>query len=241
MKPYFGLFAGLLLLLPLAASAQMPPPPPAPPRMITVSGEASDRFSPDQAILSLSLVSRDPSLARAKEENDGQVKKLVGIAQELNIPKEKIATSSVSISPEYRYDNNRQQFVGYMVTRSFQVTITDLSIHERVLSAIVDAKIDQVNNVEFSLAEPETHAAKVRIKAYENARAKASALAAAAGVKLGQPINITAGGTPPPMPVPMMMSAKAFGGDALREQSVAPSLPGMITLSESLSVTFTLE
>jgi uncharacterized protein YggE len=207
-------------------------------RNITVSGEASGQIAPDRAILSMSAVSRNTNLQAAKQANDEMVEKLVKITQQFKIPQEKVATSQVSIAPEYTYDNAGQHFKGYIISRSFRVTMDDLGVPEKLLSAIVDAKIDQVSGIEFTLADPEAHAAPLRIKAFENARAKADALAKAAGAKLGPAMTIIAGensGMAPPRPMPMM----AMAGRA--ESSVAPSLPGLIELSESVSVTFGLE
>lgn len=219
-----------------AAFAQIPPPPT--PRMITVSGEAEGQVAPDRAILTVSLVNKNAELTAAKRANDEMVEKLVVITRNFKIPKEKIATSNLYISPEYRYDKGKQHFIGYVVSRTLRVTMDQLSIHERVLSAIVEAGVDQVNGVEFTLADEEAHAKDVRVKAVENARQRAEALASAAGTKLGRVMSISTVGSvmQPPMPV-MGMAMRAD----MAESSVAPSLPGMITLHESVTVSFELE
>lgn len=219
-----------------------PPPPPPAMRMIAVDGQSREQFSPDQAILSMSLVSKDDKLDNAKVHNDALVERLVNISREFNIPKENLATSNIYIAPEYRYDQEgkEQVLTGYIVSRQLRVTMDSLDIHERLLSAIVNAKIDQVNGIEFRLKDPEKHASKLRVKAFENAKAKAQALADAAGAKLGKAMIISTVSSGdnvihPPMPLARgMMAAKA-------EMSVAPSLPGMIELSESVNVSFTLE
>jgi uncharacterized protein len=216
--------------------AQMSPMP----HVIAVSGEAEEQVAPDQATLSISLVNKNMDLAKAKQENDAMVERVVVIARDFKIPRSKIATSSLYISPEYNYDSNarKPQFMGYTVNRSLRITMDELEIHERVLSALVDAKVDQVGGVEFGLADREAHMEKVRIKAMENARAKAQTLAKAANVKLGPVINISTTGMPlmpPPMPMMRAMSAD------MMEKSVAPSLPGMVTLHETVQVTFGLE
>ena len=209
-------------------------------RSITVSGESSEQFAPDQAILSVSLVHHDKELAVAKRQNDELTEKLVNIAREFKIPKEKIATSQLYISPEYEYNNKGRTFTGYAVNRSLRITIDNLDIQERLLSAIVDAKVDQVNGIEFRLADPEKYAAGLRTKAFENAKAKAASLAQAAGAKLGPAITINTSDVamPIPGPRPVMMMAKAAD---MAESSVAPSLPGMVELRQSVTVTFGLE
>jgi uncharacterized protein YggE len=100
--------------------------------------------------------------------------------------------------------------------------------------------VDQVGGVEFGLTNPESHMDKVRAKAFENAKARAELLVKTAGMTLGKPISITLGGAQPPaMPMPVM--AKAMRLDMAEAASVAPSLPGMSTLSETVSVTFEIQ
>ncbi len=221
------------------AFAQMPPPPPMV-RMISVTGEAHQDFSPDQAVMNLSLVSRNANLAEAKQHNDALAKKLMAITTEFNIPAEKVATSGLYISPEYNYDNSKQRLIGYIVNRSLRITMDKMDIHERLLSKIVDAGVDQVSGVEFRLADPEAAAQKIRAKAFENAKARAQTLATAAGVTLGKPISISTSGAAPIMP-PMPMMARAMDAAGAESSSVAPSLPGMISIQENVSVVFSLE
>lgn len=238
MKPLIVLLLGFLMISP--AFAQMPP---SPPRMISVSGEAKEQLSPDQAVLNASLVSKASNLIEAKKHNDGLMEKLVRIALEYKIPKEKINASNVYISPEYRYDNptGKQVFVGYVVNRTVAITMDDIAVHERVLSALIDAKIDQVGGVQFMLKDPEAVAMRLREKAVANAKAKAEVLAKAAGVKVGPAMTISeAGGSMPyPQPMPMMAMARAeMVGDSA---SVAPSLPGLVEVRQNVQVTFGLE
>lgn len=237
MKPLLALIVAFFAIS--EAYAQMPPPPHM--RMISVSGEAKEELSPDQATLNASLISRAPVLNEAKKHNDGLMEKLVGIAKEFKIAREKINASNVYISPEYRYEDNsgKQIFTGYVVNRSVAITMDDMSIHERVLSALIDAKIDQVGGVQFTLKNPEEVEMKLRTKAIANARAKAESMAQAAGAKLGQVIAISESGAAMPHP-PMPMHSMAMM-DTAEKASVAPSLPGQLTMSQSVNVTFGLE
>lgn len=229
-----------VFMVALPVSAQVPPPPP--PRMISVSGEASEQIAPDQAILSITLQHKDKSLDKAKSDNDKQADKLVAIAKEFKIAKEKIALSGLNISPEYVYPaNGKRQFDGYQVSRSLRITIDELSIHERLLSAIVDSGVDQVGGIQFTLARPEERGNALRVKAFEDARAKADALAKAAGAKLGKALQISTSGGMSQPPAPMMNMRMMAASDGVAEKSVAPSLPGMLTLEQSVSVTFELE
>ncbi len=215
---------------------------PVMPRLISVSGEAKEDVAPDQAVLSGQLVSRDKQLAAAKTANDKLVERVLAVAKQFEIPKEKVSASNVYISPEYTYNNktSKQELIGYIVTRNLSITMDKLEIHERVLSALIENGIEQVNGVNFSISNPEARMDKLRVKAVQNARARAQMLAEAAGAKLGKVFSINTAGAVPPQPMllaPRAMMAKAEMADS----SVAPSLPGMNTLSESVSVTFEME
>lgn len=215
-----------------------------PQRTITVTGESKTDVSPEQAVLSMSLVSKDKNLNVAKQHNDSLIERVITIARQYTIPKEKIGTSGIYISPEYNYNRteNKQIFAGYSVNRSLRITIDDLSVQERLLAAIVDAQIDQVNGINFQLSDPEKYTSELRVKAYASAKAKAEALAQAAGSKLGQALTIMAGDMPPPPfprpPMPMMAETMAVRAGS--SESI-PALPGLITLHQSVTVTFALE
>jgi uncharacterized protein len=238
MKKLIHTLAGILLLTaPMAAFADNDRPLV---RSISVTGEAKEDVAPDQAILSVSLVSRDKDLNTAKNHNDKLADKLVVIAKEHNVPKEKIALSNLYISPEYDYSNNAQTFRGYMVSRSMRVTVDEVGKEELLLGKLVAAKVDQVNGIEFALADPEARAMKLRVKAFENAKAKALALTQAAGVKLGAPITISTNGLrsiSQPGVMPMMAMARA---EKVMDSS-GPSTPGQVTLQENVQVVFGLE
>lgn len=239
MKHHLAL-AATLLLIGTPVYAQMPPPHPAPmPRTISVSGEASEQFAPDRAILNVSLISKNMEINQAKRENDRLTKKVVSVLSDFDIAKEKIANSQLYISPEYRYEHKKQVLKGYTVNRSLRITMDDISIHERVLSDLIKIKVSHVGGVQFALKDRKKYSTAIQAKAFKNAKAKAEAMAKVAGVKLGKPISISTGHAAPFHPPRHMMDR----GMVAMEQgnSVAPSLPGMITISQSVNVVFEME
>jgi len=242
LESKFVFMAGLLLVLPASSVRAQAPALPQMQRSINVQGEAHGEFEPDQAVISFSVATRDKVLAEAKKRNDVTLEKLLAVTQKYGIAKEKVVTSSVYIAPEYDYTKqDRPQVVGYSVSRTMRITTKDLPREEELLSALIEAKIDQVNNVEFQLSEPEKHASEIRIKAFENAKARANALAEAAGSKLGPALYISmSGGMDMPHPS-MAMMEMARSSNAADGVSVAPSMPGAIIIAETVNVTFGLE
>lgn len=211
-------------------------------RSISVRGEAKEEIAPDQAILSGQLVSRSKQLADAKQQNDKMVERIVAVAKQFDIPKEKVSASNVYISPDYSYNQQlkKQELVGYVVTRQLSITMDKLDIHEQVLSALVENNIDQISGVQFAVSDAEKRGDALKVKAVENARMRAEMLATAAGAKLGRVISINSDGAVM-QPQPMMMRAMKAPMGGMAESSVAPSLPGLSTLHESISVSYELE
>lgn len=197
-------------------------------------------IAPDQAVLNVSVVSRNPELNAAKQANDKLTRSVNDIALELGIKQQNIATSSLFVSPQYNYGNNRQVLEGYVVNRSLRITMDTMDVHEILLSKVVAAGVDQVGGVEFKLAKPEEHEQKLRAEAVKNAYARAQVLAGAAGMELGKPISISTGSAPQIMP-PMPMARMAMDAAESSGGSVAPTLPGMISLRQSVSVVYEIE
>ncbi len=234
------IIAALLSFTAQSAFAQMPPSHPMMERVISVSGEAEEDIEPDQAILNVSLVSRNPSLETAKEANDALSKRVVAALRDFKIPENKIANSHFYINPEYRYENKKRTLTGYVVNRSLRITMDDISIHERVISKLVELKVEQIGGVQFTLKDREKHADAVRVKAFKNAKSRAMSIANAAGVKLGKPVNISVSGGYTPQPMPMMRGGMEMMA-AKTDTAGGPSLPGLISLHERLNVVFEME
>lgn len=207
------------------------------PRYITVSANADVDATPDQAELSFELVSENPDLNTAKTKNDQLVERMLTVAREFNIPREKVATSGVYVQPEYDYKPDApRKLRGYRVSRSMQMTIQPLDVSEKVLTKLVSAGVDHVGGVQFTLANPDEVEAKAREKAIAKAKAKAESITASLGVKLGRVLSIQESGgyhKQPPMP---MLRAQAMSVDAS-----PPALPGQVQISQSVTLTFEIQ
>lgn len=207
---------------------------------IRVAGEAKLERAPDQAIFSVTLQHRNKVLAEAKRENDQTLDKLIATATSFDIPRSQLQPSRLSISPQYRYENEsgKQFLTGYMVNRSLQVTLDDIDSQEKLLSAMLDAGVERIGDVQFRLKDEDKQRELLYEKAYLHAKQKARNIARAAGQTLGKPIIIdTLGGGGGYSP-PMMMESMAASRSS--DMSVAQNLPGMITLQQTIQVTFAL-
>lgn len=209
-------------------------------RTVTVSGEGKVEAAPDRAVLPIAIETKDKQVAEAKRANDALTEKLLKVAGQYGIPKEKLKTSGIFVSPQYRWEEktHKQVFETYVVNRSLEITIDALEKTEKIIAAVTEAGIDRVQGIQFTLANPEALEAEARTKAVRNAQARAQALAEAAGVKLGRVLTITSGGggyAPPPMPM------RAMAAKADMAESAPPTLPGVSSIEQQVTVVYELQ
>lgn len=210
----FFLSASLGLLTAISAAApslaiEMKDLPPS----VSVTGEGHAYAKPDQAQISMGVVSDSKTAAIALKSNNEKMTNLISTLKAKGIAEKDILTSNFSVNPQYRYDNvNGQQrptIIGYQVSNDVQVKIRNLPSLGDILDAVVTAGANNVNGISFSLAEPAGVLDQARQKAMSDAKRKADLYAAAAGVKVGRVLYITeSSGTIQP-PRPMMMQARA--------------------------------
>ncbi|WP_188207485.1 SIMPL domain-containing protein [Alkalibacillus aidingensis] len=160
-------------------------------RVMTVVGEGIVTVEPNVAEVRLGVVSQDESLTHAQSENSELINQVMVSIQGLGIPREKIQTVDYSIRPRYDYVDGVQQFRGYEVSHSLQVTIDEISQAGRVIDVAVQSGANRVWSVELVYRNQQNVYQSALRKALESAVAKAVTLANAMGASLDStPIKI---------------------------------------------------
>ncbi len=180
----------LVLVLAVALAAA----PEKPQRTLAVTGTAEVSVKPDICYISFGVETFHKKSAREAYRSNAELMNAVSAAvKATGIAPKDIQTSSFSVTPQYRYDEDsrRRFFEGYRVYHSLDVDVRDLAKASAVLDAGMDAGATQVNNVNFAVDNPKKYTANARIEAVKAAQAKAQTMADLTGVKLGKPITIT--------------------------------------------------
>lgn len=111
------------------------------------------------------------------------------------IDDEDIQTQYFNIQQVTRWDNDKQEqiVIGYQVTNTVIVKVRAIDKVSNVIDTVTVAGGDltRINSLAFTIDDPTSYQDQARIKAVENAAAKAKQLADTAGVKLGKPSYIT--------------------------------------------------
>jgi hypothetical protein len=189
---------------------------------ITVQGTSSITVTPTIAYVNIGVTTFHKDAAIALSDNAKKMDLVYETLVSLGIGKEKIKTISFYISPRYEYKDNSSTLVGYEVTNGIQVTVMDLTKVSQVLDMTVKQGINQANSISFGITDQEkdTIYLQVLAKAVANAEAKANTLAAAVGVSLIKPAQITEGSTGYMVPAGYGIS------DTVKAENVATPISG---------------
>ena len=179
-------------------------------RYITISSQGSVKVVPDAVRInatSTNIAATSKEALAATAKTSAAVRAALTLAK---IDKKDIASTSVSVYPEYKYDNNTTVLVGYRASQSFTITVRAAATAGDVIDAIVSAGGDslQLNGATPFVLDNTKAATAARTVAVKNARAKAASYASLLGVKLGKVNYLVENSAPSPY-IPVMAVAKA--------------------------------
>jgi uncharacterized protein YggE len=210
---------------------------------LTVHGEAITRVAPDQLTLPVTVREENVTLKVAKDRHDDKLRRLLKLAADLGIPKEKIQTSYTAVNPVYDYEreSTRPRLRGYEVQTSLEFRLTDFAKLGDFMNGIIAAGIDEIGSVSYSLQDEDKAREDTLNLAMEQAYAKASRLAGTAKVTIDKPLIIEEGDADvqrPMRPRPMMRMAAMNAPMA----AAPPELPsGVIEIHQAVTVTYALK
>jgi uncharacterized protein YggE len=156
---------------------------------VITSGDATVSKKPDIAFLSAGVEAQQSTAAGAQSDLATKADKLIARAKALGIADRDIATSGYSVGPYY--SSGGQTISGYRASEQLQLKWHPVDTVGKALDALVrEGGATQVS-VSFGLADPKAARAEARSLAVADAHSRAQAMAAAAGVKLGQVVRVS--------------------------------------------------
>jgi uncharacterized protein len=158
---------------------------------LNVTGDAAVNVAPDRVRLFVGVESRNKNLLMAKAENDAAVRNVIEAVRALSVTPGDIQTDYIRV--DMSYDRNLGTTVDYYrVTKDVQILLRNVQQFEEILSRVLLAGANHIYEVEFSTSELRKHRDAARALAVKAAQEKASDLAAAAGLKVGTPLTVSA-------------------------------------------------
>ena len=197
-------------------------------RYVTVNAQGSVKVVPDAVRINatatnVAATSKEALAATAK--TSAAVRAAILAAK---IDKKDIATQSITISPEYKYENNTSTIIGYRASQSFTIVVRAADTAGSIVDDIVAAGGDslQLSGATPYVLDNTKATSAARTAAVKSARAKAASYASLLGVKLGKVTYLIENSSPTPY-VPVMGVAKAESDATvidLGEQEVSVSV-----------------
>ncbi len=191
-KPFLMLLTVFLLIALFtttcfAQSNQASSTAPATTRTISVTGTADVMVMPDEAVFSFAVETSNVDINKAKSENDASIKKIKAITNEMKIDSKHVVTDYINVNPKYTYKNNgEQEFNGYTIHRGLVITLKDLSKFDELLTKLLGAGANNIQNVQFKTTQLRKYKDEARALAIKAAKEKAAALSKELGQTVGK-------------------------------------------------------
>ena len=121
---------------------------------ISATGEAVR--VPDVAVISAGVVTHSQTASGAIQEAADRMQRVIVALKRASIADRDIQTSSVSLNPEYRYDNTQPpQLVGYTASNQVTVRFRDIRTSGKILDALVSEGANQISGPNLIVDHPE--------------------------------------------------------------------------------------
>lgn len=187
---------------------------------ISVTGEATAALAPDMALINLAVVKTEATARAALDGSNKAMADVLDAMKKAGVADKDLQTSGFFIQPQYDYssdnDGKPPKLLGYQVGNTLTVRLRDLSKLGGLLDTAVTLGVNQGGDIRFLNDKPEAAIDKARAEAVRDALAKAKILADAAGVALGDVLEIEdSAGVAEPVPMARMSMAAKESSDAV--------------------------
>lgn len=158
-------------------------------KTIRVSGKGMIRLKPDTVRVTMTLEGMEPDYAAALKRSASDTERLRSAVQKAGFSREDLQTLNFHVQTEYEgYQEDgvyRQRLVGYRFRHELLIEFPwDNDRLGEVLSALSDNALTPEIRIAYTVKDREAAKNQLLRAAVADAKAKAEALAAAAGVKL---------------------------------------------------------
>lgn len=204
--------------------------------MINVSGEGKVYVTPDQASIQVSIETKGKNATDVKKLNDQKTEAVLNSIKKIGIDAKDFQTKRVSLNPQYDYETKKHS---YNASQTIQILLKDLSKYDALMEAMVNAGINQINNVEFKSSKLATIQSDARKLAIKEAKLKAEDYVSVVGQKVGKAITITDNSQVYyPQPVFAQMKSMEMDQNNAPRETLAI---GEMVITANVSVSFALD
>ena len=201
--------------------------------VVVVTGESVVKRSPDRAFVSFAAESRARTSREAQRSNAEAMTAVLAKLKSAGLGGDAIQTTGYDIQPEFDYANGKQTLRDYVARNSIEARVDDLPKLGEILDIAVGAGATSVAGVRFDLKDRSGAEREALQRAVEDARARATAAATGAGLKVDRIVRIEeqrGNVMPPPRP---MLAMRAENQAA----AATPVVAGELEIRASVTLT----
>jgi uncharacterized protein YggE len=207
-------------------------------RTLTVSGAGEVSLKPDIAYINVGVHTEMPSAAEAMAENNTKTQALIDALKAAGVDANDIQTTNFNIWQNTQSGpDGKPTGVTYAVDNTVFLTIRKLDSLGSLLDAAVKAGANNVNSIQFDVADKTAALSEARNAAVKNAKTQAGELAAAAGITLGE-IQSLQYYDAAPSPV---FQGKGMGGGASVMNAAVPITPGQMQITVTVTLAYEIK
>jgi uncharacterized protein YggE len=208
---------------------------------ITVTGTGKTTAKPDIAQIQLGISTLAPTVQEARDRAATALDAMLASVKANGVADKDIQTQQFNIQPEYDYRNNEQTLRGFRINNVVSVKLRNIDSTSKVVDDAVQAggNDTQIQGIFFTIDNPDDLKSEARQKAVADAKQKAQTLADAAGVEVGDALQISESSYTPPV----YDASRSFAGAdvAAAPAPETPVQPGELDVSVDVSVTWSIK
>ena len=205
------------------------------PRRILTTGFASLTLAPDEARVTIGVVTRGETAEEASRKNSEVMTRVIGALKGLGLTEREIQTRWLSVNAEYDCSGGRCTVSGYVATNTVEVRLRSerFQLISEVVDRTVAAGANLVQGVHFSVSEERRRSVEEELMraAIADARRKAQRAAEELGARITGVLYVDLSVDQIPYPVVTAVGRAESGAGT-------PVVPGEVTVTARVQVSF---
>jgi uncharacterized protein YggE len=208
--------------------------------VIVTTGEAVVKMAPDRVWVTIAAESRARSPRESQRANADAMKAVLDKLKAAGLPADAIRTAGYDLQPEFDYVNGKQSLRGYVARNTIEVRVDEVTRAGEILDAAVGSGATTVSGIRFDLKDRSTAERQALRQAVADARGRADAAAAGAGMKVDRVVRIEEQRAMMPEPRPMYaMARQSMTADAVT--AAPPIAAGELEVRSTVTMTSSIK
>ncbi|WP_338471729.1 SIMPL domain-containing protein [Niallia sp. XMNu-256] len=202
---------------------------------IIVEGEGTIKVKPDQAKVTLGVVTENMDVQKAQQENALISNSVIRALRDLGIEESSIQTASYTIFPRYDYVEGQSILRGYEVEHLLEVLVKDLDIIGRVYETAIRNGVNRSGDIDFIVSNQDFIYQEALKRALRMAFEKATVISQSIGARMNPVPNKVTEQNPQQNKVGRVLSAQA---QTFQAEEIPPIQTGQISIRATVQVVY---